>query len=158
MQKCTKLGISVALLSMLCYFSGYYNFTACAIFFVAILIYSENKDLRINATQAIVFSALYTVISGILSQFSGVIYDVIYYFASLFNTFKAYPVSDFIYGVADWMNAFDIIKFCNNVLRILYFIFTVIFVFGSLKGKVCKVPFVTKIVEKHFSDETADAE
>ena len=78
MQKCSKLGISVALLSMLCYFAGYYNFTACAVLFAVVLIYSQNKDLRVNATQAIVFSALFTVVTGILSQFSDVIYDVIY--------------------------------------------------------------------------------
>ncbi len=160
MQKCSKLGISVALLSMLCYFAGYYNFTACAILFAVVLIYSQNKDLRVNATQAIVFSALFTVVTGILSQFSDVIYDIIYYFAGMFNTFKATPVSDFFYGVANWVSTFDLVRFCNNVLHLLYFIFTVIFVFGSLKGKVCKVPFITKLVEKHFdeSESTADVE
>ena len=156
MEKCAKLGMPVTILSMLCYFSGWYSFTACAVLFAVIIAFSDNENLKVNATQAIVFSAIITVITSIIGQFSGFVYDGIYWVAGIFNNAKAFGVSDGIYSFANWMNTFDILLLAKDIINYLYFIFTIVFVFGSLNGKVAKVPFATKIVTKAFDESTAE--
>lgn len=150
MKKDAKLGISVALFSMLCYFLGYYSMTACAVLFAVALAFAENKDLKINATQAMMFTAVTEIVSLALSTISTKFYDVLWYIAGFFQ--NAFEVHNVFVNVISWMSKFDILAFASNLIHLFAFIMMIVFVIGAMKGGVVKVPFVSKTVAKHFED------
>ncbi len=145
----TKFGISAALLSMLCYFTGYVNLIACVILFVAILAWSDCLTAKKNATQAVVLSSFFSVLTIVLnwlsSSYMSVISTVFTDWFDLYNVYNVLSKGD----VMGWLSGFA--TFVECVLMI-------IFVILSLKGKEIKIPVITKLVNKHFGEEANDTE
>ncbi len=142
----TKLGVSAALLSMLCYFTGYANLTACVILFAVILAFSDSLTAKKNATQALVMSVLFSVVTIVLGWISGS-------YMSLAGT-----LSGWFYNWFEWentyevMSKFDIMGLLVRIINFVELLIMVVFVIKSLKGKVINIPVVSKLVNKHFSD------
>lgn len=143
----TKFGISVALLSMLCYFTGYIDFTACIILFAVILVWSDSLVAKKNASQAVVLSAFFTLITIVLNWLSNAYIDIIYKLSDILNNWF-----DF-YTVQEWLLKADIMGWLAGFVGFVECILMIIFVFMSLKGKNIKIPVVTKLVNKHFDEE-----
>lgn len=140
----TKFGVSAALLSMLCYFTGYFNFTACIILLIVALVWSESLTLKKNATQAAVLSVFFSLITLVMNWLSNsymsIISKLFIEWFDLYNVYEILAKGD----IMGWLSGF--ITFVECVLMI-------IFVFMSLKGKVVKIPFISKMVNKHFGEE-----
>lgn len=144
-----KLTVSVGLLSALCFFAGYYNWLAAIILMVAVLALSGDIVLKKNAVSATVFSAVFSVILTILSWISRQYLNIL---SLIENTF--YKNWDDVYNVTRvFRTYFDGADLIWEILRVVFFIMTIIFVFKALKGDVVKVPFVSKLVEKHVRDD-----
>lgn len=144
----TKFGVSAALLSMLCYFTGYVNLTACIILFVAILVWSDCLTAKKNASQAVVLSAFFSIISIILNWLSNSYMNII---STVFNEWFD------LYKVYDVLSKGDIMGWLSGLLGFIECVLMIIFVFLSLKGKEIKIPVVTKLVKKHFGEEVEEA-
>ncbi|MBQ8246730.1 MAG: hypothetical protein IJZ42_06330 [Lachnospiraceae bacterium] len=140
----TKFGISVALLSMLCYFTGYVNFTACIILFVAVLAWSDSVAAKKNASQAVVLSAFFSLISMVLNWLSNSYMSII---STIFTNWFD------LYDVYDILDNFDIMGWLVGLVGFVELVLMFIFVIMSLKGKDVKIPVVTKLVKKHFGEE-----
>lgn len=151
MKKDAKLGISVALFSMLAFFLGYYSIVACALLFVVALAFAENKELKINATEAMVFAAIINITTMLLDTVSSKFFGFLWYIAGFFT--KAYDFYNGFSGVINFMQSkLNIVTFASNLIELIAFILMIVFVFKALNGGVVKVPFATKLVEKHFND------
>lgn len=137
----TKFGVSAALLSMLCYFTGYFNFTACIILFVAILALSESITAKMNATQAAVLSAFFSLITLILNWLSNSYMKII---STVFTDWFD------LYDVYDVLDGLNVMGWIAGVVGFIECILMIIFVFISLKDKEVKIPIVSKLVKKHF--------
>lgn len=144
----TKFGVSAALLSMLCYFTGYVNFTACIILFVAILVWSECLTAKKNAAQAVVLSAFFSLITMILNWLSNSYMSII---STVFTEWFD------LYNVYDILSKGDIMGWISGLIGFIECVLMIIFVFISLKGKEIKIPIVTKLVKKHFGEEVEEA-
>ncbi len=143
----TKFGISVALLSALCYFTGYMNFTACIILMVAVWGWSDSITAKINATQATVLSMFFSLISIVLNWLSNSYMKIIStIFVDWFDLYEVYDVLDNL-DFMGWIAGF--VGFVECILMI-------IFVFVSLRDKNIKIPVVSKLVKKHFGEEAEE--
>lgn len=143
----TKFGVSVALLSMLCYFTGYFSFTSCVILFAVIMACSESVAAKKNASQALVLSVLFSLVSTVLGWLSGTYLDLV-------GTISSFCIEHFSwYNASEILSAFDIMGFLNKIWGLLEIVLMIIFVIKSFKGKDIKIPIVTKIVNKHFGEE-----
>ena len=69
-MKCDKLGISVAFLSALAFFFGWYSLTIAAIITVGVICVSKNETLRRNVLNAFILSLIFTIISLVLGKIS----------------------------------------------------------------------------------------
>ncbi len=148
--KFTKFGVSAALLSMICYFLGYYNLIAVVGMMVFVLVLADSDDLKKNAIQAVLFSLFVSVISTILVALSNSYSSCLSTIFSFINTSDAYEVKNVLMKL-------DIANFLSKLLNILEFVALLIFVFGSIKGKTVKIPFVTKMLDKHFKGKEESA-
>lgn len=148
----TKFGVSVALLSALSYFLGYYNLTACVVLFAVILLASDSLQAKKNATQALVLSVIFTMVSAVLGWISSGYMDIV-------GTVSGWLVEWF-----DWYNAYDILSkldfmgWLNGLVGFVELVLMFVFVIMSFKNKNIKIPVVTKIVNKHFGEEEATEE
>ena len=139
----TKFGVSAALISMLCYFTGYMNFTACIILLVAALVWSDSMVAKKNAAQAAVLAVFFSVISIILNWLSGAYMNIITtVFTNWFDLYKVYEV----------LSKGDIMGWLSGFLGFVELVLMIVFVFISLKGKVVKIPLISKMIDKHFGD------
>ncbi len=146
----TKFGVSVGLLSALCYFTGYFSFTSCVILFAVILACSESVAAKKNASQALVLSVLFSLIATVLGWLSGTYLDMISTLSSWFMEWFSW------YNAYDILSKLDIMGFLNGIWGLLELVLMIIFVIKSFKGKDIKIPVVTKLVNKHF--DVAEAE
>lgn len=145
----TKWGISAALISMLCYFTGFMNFTACIILMVAVLIWSDSNLAKINATQAVVLSVFFALISTVCNWISTTYIDLVN------NVFGILATWWDLSGVQAWFLRVDFMGGIADFIRFIEFIVMFVLVIMSLKNKEIKLPIVTKLVKKHmFVDET----
>lgn len=146
----TKLGVSVALISMLCYFTGFMNFTACIILMVAVLVWSDSNLAKINATQAAVLSVFFALISTVCNWISTTYIELVN------NVFGILATWWDLSGVQAWFLRVDFMGGIAGLIRFIEFVVMVVLVIMSLKNKEIKLPIVTKLVKKHmFVDETA---
>lgn len=146
----TKFGVSVGLLSALCYFTGYFSFTSCVILFAVILACSESVAAKKNASQALVLSVLFSLIATVLGWLSGTYLDMISTLSGWFMDWFSW------YNAYDILSKLDIMGFLNGIWGLLELVLMIIFVIKSFKGKNIKIPVVTKIVNKHFDEEQAE--
>lgn len=145
----TKFGVSVGLLSALCYFTGYSNFTACILLLIVALVWSDNLLLKKNACQATILSVFFSLASIVLNWISGKYVDLIYTVGGWLN--KLFDFYDIMTALVD-LNLFS---FLANLVGFVELVIMFIFVIKSFKGTQIKIPVVTKIVNKHF-DETVN--
>lgn len=143
----TKFGVSVGLLSMLCYFTGYANFTACILLLIVALVWSDSLELKKNACQAAVLSVFFSLASIALNWISGKYVDLINTVSGWIN-----KLIDF-YEVQNFLVEANLFSFLSGLVGLVELIVMFIFVFKSLKGKSVKIPVVTNIVKKHFGEE-----
>ncbi len=143
----TKFGVSVALLSALSYFLGYYNLTACVVLFAVILAASDSLQAKKNATQALVLSIIFTMVSPVLGWISGgymyVVETVSDRLVEWFNWYKAYEI----------LSKLDFVGWLNGLVGYVELVLMLVFVIMSFINKNIKIPVVTKIVNKHFGEE-----
>lgn len=147
----TKFGVSAALLSMVCYFTGYMNFTACILMLILALVWSESVTLKKNACQAAVLSIFFELIGIVLGWLSKVYGTIINAIFGLLN-----KLID-LYEVKQWFldyNAFDLL---DKFLGFAECVLMIVFVILCLKNKVIKLPVITKLINKHFDTEETSA-
>lgn len=146
----TKLGVSVAFLSALCYFMGYINLAACTVLFAVVLACSGSAEAKKNASQALILSVFFTAISMVLNWLSGsyikMISTVSGWFVNWFSWYDAYEV----------MSKFNIMGILLGFIGIVECVLMVIFVIMSLKGKNIRIPVISKVVEKHVDCESEE--
>lgn len=143
----TKFGVSVALLSMICYFTGYVNFTACIILMVAVWVWSDSYLAKINATQAVVLSVFFGLISTICNWISTTYIDFVN------NVFGILATWWDLSGVQAWFLRVDFVGGIANFVKFIELVVMVVLVFMSLKNKEIKLPIIAKLVKKHFDEE-----
>ncbi len=143
----TKFGVSVGLLSMLCYFTGYANFTACILLLIVALVWSDSLALKKNACQAAVLSVFFSLASIVLNWISGKYVDLIYTVGGWLNKlFDFYEIQNFLVDA-------NLFSFLAGLVGLVEIILMFIFVIKSAKGKTIKIPVVSKMVNKHFGEE-----
>lgn len=140
----TKFGVSAALLSALCYFTGYFNSTACILLFVAICVWSDSLVAKKNASQAVILSVLFSLISLVVNWLSSTYMTLI---STIFTNWFD------LYDVYDILNNFDIMGWISSIIGFVEMVVMFILVIMSFKGKNIKIPVVTKIVDKHMGNE-----
>lgn len=150
MEKDSKLGVSVGLLGFVCYLLGYFSISMSALLFVLLLVFAENKKVKVNAASALSFALIITVIQDVLDLISVKFFDIIKWFGAFFTSSRAL---DTFYEITKWLNQFDIVSFISGLIGIVFFVMMVVFAFSSLKGKTVKTPFVYKTVCKAFDYE-----
>ena len=138
-MKDQKLGISVAFLSAFCYFLGYYSITFSAVVLVLVLALAEAAELKKNAAQAFTFAAFVYVIQLVLDVLSSK-------YQGLLG--KIYSKGNFDYDLYDALSSIDVCRFLSTLVGLAAFVFMIIFVIASLKGKNVKIPVVSKLVDK----------
>jgi len=143
----TKWGISAALVSMLCYFTGFMSFTACIVLFVAVLVWSESYTAKINATQAVVLSVFFTLITTVCNWLSQT------YVGFVNETFGILSTWWDFNSVREWILRVDFMDGIANFIRFIEFIVMFVLVIMSLKNKEIKLPVVSKLVKNHFAEE-----
>lgn len=144
-MKCDKLGISVAFLSALAFFFGWYSLTIAAIITVGVICVSKNETLRRNVLNAFILSLIFTIISLVLGKISSGYMNFIgkllsWDFVKFFN-----------YDVYNVFAKFDLSRYILSVLGFVEFVLMVIFVIISFRGKAVKVPGVNALVNKVMS-------
>lgn len=75
----TKLGLSVGLLGAICYLLSSYNVFAAVALMVVILLVEKNRQVKVNAVQAVCIALMFIVLRmgwGIIDSFIGMIPDV----------------------------------------------------------------------------------
>ena len=145
----TKFGVSAAIISMLCYFTGYMNFTACIILLVAALAWSDSIVAKKNASQAAILSVFFSIITIIMNWLSGAYMSIIStVFMDWFDLYKVYDV----------LSKGDIMGWLSDFIGFVELVLMIVFVFISLKGKVVKIPLISKMINKHFDEEPATIE
>ncbi|MBQ7973289.1 MAG: hypothetical protein IJ291_07530 [Lachnospiraceae bacterium] len=146
----TKFGVSVALLSVLCFFAGYFNYAACIVLFALCIAFCDNAIVKKNAASATIFSTIIAAVCFVLNKVS-------YFYSSLittiFNTVYKITENYDAYEWADVLRNIDIAEIASNLINFVFFIMTIIFIISAAKGNVVKVPFVGKLVEKHVDAE-----
>lgn len=142
-MKCEKLGISVAFLSALAFFFGYYDFTIAAIITVGVICASQNEKLRKNVLNAFIFSLLLTIITYILGKIS-------YGYIKTLGTMLTWEWLSkvYTYKVYEVLSKLDICAILVKIINIVEFILMIVFIVLSLLGKTVKIPGVAAIVDK----------
>lgn len=139
----TKFGISTALISALAFVTGYYSIVGVAILFVFVLYTECDETLKINVTQAFVFTCIISLLCTLLSSVSGGYMDIISKIANI----DTYNYNSTFYNVAKW---FDVSGYAIKIIHILEYVVAAIAFFVSLSGKQFKIPGIYGLVAKHF--------
>lgn len=149
----TKFGVSVAFLSMLCYFTGYMNFTACILLLILALVWADSATLKKNACQAAFLSIFFDLIRLVLSWIAGIYGSVINFIFDIINNWvDLYELKSFLIEYSAFDGIVSLLGFVEWVLMIVLVIL-------CLKHKTIKLPIISKIVNKHFdSAESAATE
>ncbi len=142
-----KLCVSVGLLSALAFFAGYYSWISCVILLAIVLICDTELTLKKNVIASTVLAAAISVIQVILNFVSSCYSDLLSTVNDLFDFWSE------IYSVTDVLRKLDIADLISSILGIVYFVATIIFIIKSLKGNEVKVPFVSKLIDKHIVKE-----
>ena len=87
-MKDEKLGISIAFLSAIAVFFGWYNLTIAAVIAIGVICVSENEKLRKNVLVAFLAGILNSVIRLILGTISS---DVVFFIFTLNFILSLFP-------------------------------------------------------------------
>lgn len=132
----SKLGISVCLLGMIVFLTGYLGITALALVAGYILLREENETLRRYAVYSIVMYIVFALISLCLGAL-GTVIDII--------------------NFRDWMYGSGFYSVLNSILSTISSIVSLaekaafgLFALCALFGKPVKFGAVDKVIEKHM--------
>lgn len=145
-----KLGVSVGLLSALCFFAAYSNWLASIVLLVMILGFSSSYILKKNAVSATLFAVVIVLVRGAFGWLS-TSFNEILDFVNMFFGSNSYEFSNVISKI----RFFDLASAISTLISFIFFVITVFFVIKALKGGEVKVPFVNAMVEKSLSKEEA---
>lgn len=145
-----KFGVSVGLLSALCFFAAYSNWLASVVLLVAILVFSSEYILKKNAVSASVFAILIVLVRGAFGWLSTSFNRILDFVNEFFGN-NSYEFSDVISKI----RFFDLASAISTLISFIFFVITIFFVIKALKGGEVKVPFFDKMIEKHLSKEEA---
>ena len=153
MDKKTKLGISVGMISGLCYFLGFFSLISSPVLlasFVAlavVLISVDAVDAKKNATQATVFFSFIWFVQLILGTVAGWIDS----FGLRLMDKGAENYNEVLIKIGSFVVTYNLFDGLKSLLTFVAFVFTVIFLIAVAKGKTPKIPVVTKKVDKAFN-------
>lgn len=145
-----KLGVSVGLLSALCFFAAYSNWLASIVLLVMILGFSSSYILKKNAVSATVFAIVIVLVRGAFGWLS-TSFNRILDFVNMFFGNNSHEFANVISKI----RFFDLASAISTLISFIFFVITVFFVIKALKGGEVKVPFVNAMVEKSLSKEEA---
>lgn len=144
-MKCEKLGISVAFLSALAFFFGWYSLTIAAVIAVGVICVSKNEVLRKNVLNAFVLSICFTVVTFILSKISGGYINII---SKIYGLSWEWLSKIFTYNVYSVFMKLDLCYYLIKILSFVEFVLMIVFVIIAAKGKEIKIPLISSIVNK----------
>lgn len=144
-----KFGVSVGLLSAIAFFAGYNSFLSCIIILVLVLACSSEIVLKKNVLSSALLSLVISLVNTVLYFLSSTYLDILNFFNESLGGLGA----SWIYNVTDVLRKLNFANFIADIIGIVYFVATVIFIILALKGKEVKVPVLTKCVEKHLDKE-----
>ncbi len=145
-----KLGVSVGLLSALCFFAAYSNWLAAVVLLVVILAFSSEYVLKKNAVSAAVFAIVIALVRTGLSWISSSYNKVLTFIDTLLH-----EVWHNVYGVTNVFRKLDFADGISTFISFLFFVITIFFVIKALKGGEVKVPLLNKMIEKHVAKDNA---
>lgn len=148
----TKFGVSVAFLSMLCYFTGYMNFTACILLLVLALVWADSATLKKNACQAAFLSICFDLIRLVLNWIAGIYGSIINFIFDILNNWWD------LYDLKSWLIEYSAFDGIVNILGFVEWVLMIVLVILCLKNKTIKLPLITKIVDKHLDAAAPVAE
>lgn len=143
-----KLGVSVGLLSALCFFAAYSNWLASIVLLVMILGFSSSYILKKNAVSATVFAVVIVFVRGAFGWLSTSFNRILDFVDKFFGN-NSYEFSNVISKI----RFFDLASAISTFISFIFFVITIFFVIKALKGGEVKVPFFDKMIEKHLSKE-----
>lgn len=148
MEKDTKLGVSIGLIGVVCFFAAYFNTTASIIIFVLLLLFAENKKVKINATSSLIFSVIINLITALCDKigikFEGFLSWLLVLGQKNDDYYKV------MVEVIRWTREFDLFIFISGLLNIIFLVMTIVFVVKALKGGIVKVPFIQDKINEAF--------
>ena len=147
-MKFTKFGVSTALIGALGYFMGYFSLIPMTLLFIFVLYTNLDLTAKKNITQALTMSILFSVTLTVISFCSnGYLTLLDKVFVDIFENYD-------LYEKLSNLNAFNGL---STIIAILEFVVMIYAVIVALKGKVVKLPIITKLVDKHF-EKTAETD
>ena len=133
----TKFGVSTVFLCVLAYVAAYFGAVYAIAFFVFAMVTGLEKEVKINAAQAAVLGATFSILGSILSVLS----------EGYVTVLSSLP--GFMYNFSNWMIQCNLFSFCYKALNIIEIIVLLACLLFAAKGKIVKLPIISKMVEKH---------
>ena len=132
----TKMGISVALMTAICWLLGYYGgYVVTALLVGYILLKEENVALKKSALKVFAVMLLFSLLNTVIYLIPNLL-NVLYSFLEIFN-------------VHIYLSFIDrICNFISNVVGIVKLAFFLIMAVLPLTGKEFKVPLVDELLDK----------
>lgn len=147
-MKCEKMGISIAFLSAMAFFLGWYSLTMGLIIMLFVVCFSDNEILRKNVMTAFMFNILFMIASLVLGYVSSGYFKVItFIFGIIFKIAKDYAT---VSNVENVFLKLDICNYISGFLDFAQFVLMIIFGIMAFKGKEVKVPLATKLALKAY--------
>lgn len=143
-MKLTKFGVSVALISAVAYFAGYVGIVPIVLLFIFALYTDIEIVAKKNITQAMIISVFFSILTMVFGACSSGYMDFIGLFSGA-------------YGVYNVLSKLDFCSWLKTICGIAEFVIMIYAVIAAFKGDVVKLPIVTKMVEKHFGEESEAA-
>ncbi len=143
-MKLTKFGVSVALISAVAYFAGYVGIVPIVLLFIFALYTDIEIVAKKNITQAMIISVFFSILAMVFGACSNGYMDFIGLFSGA-------------YGVYNVLSKLDFCSWLKTICSIAEFVIMIYAVVAAFKGDVVKLPIVSKMVEKHFGEETETA-
>lgn len=140
----SKIGVNVCLLGAVSYWIALFGgYVATLILAGYILLFEKNRWLKKTVLNSFVFSLFISLILYAIS----VLPDFVNLINSFFGIFNGH-------FYANGLTSFT--SFLTIIIGIIKTIAFIILGFTSLKQKDITIPFVSKFVDKHFSEEAVE--
>ena len=127
---------------------GYFSLIPMTLLFIFVLYTNLDLTAKKNITQALTMSILFSVTLTVISFcINGYVKLLDKVFVDIFENYD-------LYEKLSNLNAFNGL---STIIAILEFVVMIYAVIVALKGKVVKLPIITKLVDKHF-EKTAETD
>lgn len=149
-----KLGCSIALLSVLALFAGWYNFSIVAVLFVLILAFADEAELRNNVSVAFFLSFFKTIIIMVLGWLGERYSDFLNFIEN--TILKNVPRTDVFINIFKFLYKGSLAPILVNIIKFAFFVITIVFIILVMNKKTLKFPGISKLVEKTVAMEQDD--